>query len=218
MEQIEQLKAMRDAAKARLEAMPDFRLMNSLGSLIDDLEDAFGLKPVADVPAAAVVASEPAPEAVNEEAPAFAVEAAPELQEIIPSEPALETSNEIEAVAHESADGAIAGDPEVAFDSDDLAAAIGQEMSDETLLDAMETVEAVEVVEMVETLEFAPAQTAAAAVEAPLAEANGNSESFHAAETEEDAVSRALDELSADLAEVGGPADTQPSVLTFPNN
>jgi hypothetical protein len=42
MEQIEQLKAMRDAARARIEALPDFRLMTSLSALIDDLEKALG--------------------------------------------------------------------------------------------------------------------------------------------------------------------------------
>ena len=44
MEQIEQLKAMRDAARARIEAMPDHRLMTSLSALIEDLESAFGGK------------------------------------------------------------------------------------------------------------------------------------------------------------------------------
>jgi hypothetical protein len=44
MEQIEQLKAMRDAARARIEAMPDHRLMTSLTALIEDLESAFGAR------------------------------------------------------------------------------------------------------------------------------------------------------------------------------
>jgi hypothetical protein len=38
MEQIKQLKSMRDAAQDRLQANPDFKLKNSLDSLIDDLE------------------------------------------------------------------------------------------------------------------------------------------------------------------------------------
>ena len=38
MEQIEQLKVMRDAAQDRLRANPDFKLKNSLDALIDDLE------------------------------------------------------------------------------------------------------------------------------------------------------------------------------------
>lgn len=38
MEQIEQLKVMRDAAQERLRANPDFKLKNSLDALIDDLE------------------------------------------------------------------------------------------------------------------------------------------------------------------------------------
>ena len=38
MEQIEQLKVMRDAAQERLRANPDFKLKNSLDALIVDLE------------------------------------------------------------------------------------------------------------------------------------------------------------------------------------
>jgi hypothetical protein len=38
MEQIKQLKVMRDAAQDRLRANPDFKLKNSLDALIDDLE------------------------------------------------------------------------------------------------------------------------------------------------------------------------------------
>ncbi len=38
MEQIDQLKSMRDAAQVRLQANPDFKLKNSLDALIDDLE------------------------------------------------------------------------------------------------------------------------------------------------------------------------------------
>lgn len=51
MEQIDQLKSMRDAAKERLEAAikaleqsPDAKLVNSLTALIDDLEESLGLK------------------------------------------------------------------------------------------------------------------------------------------------------------------------------
>ena len=60
MEQVVQLKAMHDAAKARLEASADFRLVSSLGALIDDLEEAFGLKPTAE-PVAEPVPAEAAP-------------------------------------------------------------------------------------------------------------------------------------------------------------
>ncbi|MEZ5872299.1 MAG: hypothetical protein R3D32_10685 [Nitratireductor sp.] len=52
MEQVEQLKAMRDAAKARIEALPDYRLMNSLTTLISELEEAFGLVPAQDAASA----------------------------------------------------------------------------------------------------------------------------------------------------------------------
>ncbi len=51
MEQIDQLKSMRDAAKERLEAAikaleksPDAKLVNSLTALIDDLEESLGLR------------------------------------------------------------------------------------------------------------------------------------------------------------------------------
>lgn len=43
METIEQLKAMRDAAKARIEALPDYKLMTKLSTLIDELEEVFSL-------------------------------------------------------------------------------------------------------------------------------------------------------------------------------
>ena len=43
MEQIAQLKAMRDAAKARLMTSPDWKLMVALDALIPDLEKAFGV-------------------------------------------------------------------------------------------------------------------------------------------------------------------------------
>lgn len=47
MEQIAQLKAMRDAARARLQVMPDWKLMTSLDALIPELEVAFGMTPEA---------------------------------------------------------------------------------------------------------------------------------------------------------------------------
>lgn len=45
MEQIAQLKAMRDAARARLQVLPDWKLMTSLDALIPELEVAFGVAP-----------------------------------------------------------------------------------------------------------------------------------------------------------------------------
>lgn len=64
MEQIDQLKAMRDSAKERLEAAiaaleksPDAKLMNSLTSLIDDLEESLGLKSGKKAPAAKTTAT-----------------------------------------------------------------------------------------------------------------------------------------------------------------
>ncbi|MEC9343657.1 MAG: hypothetical protein VYD64_07395 [Pseudomonadota bacterium] len=41
MEAIEQLKTMRDQAKARIEALPDYKLMTKLTTLIDELEGVF---------------------------------------------------------------------------------------------------------------------------------------------------------------------------------
>ncbi len=41
MEAIEQLKTMRDQAKARIEALPDFKLMTKLTTLIEELEGSF---------------------------------------------------------------------------------------------------------------------------------------------------------------------------------
>lgn len=42
MDSIEQLKTMRDAAKSRIEALPDFKLMVKLTTLIEELEEMFG--------------------------------------------------------------------------------------------------------------------------------------------------------------------------------
>jgi len=58
MEQIEQLKTMRDAALERLQANPDYKLVTSLDALIVDLEASFA--------PAEVVADKAAP--VEEEA------------------------------------------------------------------------------------------------------------------------------------------------------
>lgn len=69
MEQIEQLKKMRDDALARLEASADYKLVNSLGALIEDLEEALGIAPAGDQP------DEDSTEAEEEEsaAPAAAI-------------------------------------------------------------------------------------------------------------------------------------------------
>ena len=50
MEQIKQLKAMRDAARARIAATADYKLMTSLDALITDLEKAFGAADDAPAP------------------------------------------------------------------------------------------------------------------------------------------------------------------------
>lgn len=78
MEQLDQLIAMRDQAKERLEAAlaaieksPDARLVKSLSSLIEDLQDALGIDADADAagaPTEATTAEAPV-EAQAEEAP-----------------------------------------------------------------------------------------------------------------------------------------------------
>ncbi|MCB1450035.1 MAG: hypothetical protein KDJ67_07935 [Nitratireductor sp.] len=112
MEQVEQLKAMRDAAKARIEALPDYRLMSSLTTLINELEEAFGLAPVA----------ENAGEETSEEASASDADdglaAIPEeltdepaIEE--PEEPAMEETVDV-APQEPEPDASDAGDEEIA--------------------------------------------------------------------------------------------------------
>lgn len=51
MEQIRQLKEMRDSALERLQANPDFKLVNSLDQLIGDLEEVVAAAQPAEIPA-----------------------------------------------------------------------------------------------------------------------------------------------------------------------
>jgi hypothetical protein len=175
MEQIEQLKAMRDAARARIEAMPDHRLMTSLSALIEDLESAFGGK---QSPSAAAspehygansAADTQAGEASEETDEPDAVEAQSAFQEPAREEEQPEQVEETVVIV------------ETAPDEDD-------EVID--LLIAPEEIEnliAAEVVSM-----------------------NGSANGA-VAESEEEAVSRALDELSIDLADTLG---SQPAGYT----
>jgi hypothetical protein len=227
MEQIEQLKAMRDAAKARIEALPDFRLMTSLTALIDDLEKALGtgeqsgeagdglsVEPagaennadsaspdsVATASAISVLAvaiAEPTEPEVEPEIVAavpeivpVAVEAAPEVE----SEPEPEPKPEIE---HESA-------------SPSPLVVAAEALSD---LDSLPSEEAIQVLEAVEealtadismqpdeygtdeyeTDEFDPEEQ----LEEPVSYVS----TLGLSESEEEAVNRALAELSVDLDE-----------------
>jgi hypothetical protein len=177
MEQIEQLKAMRDAARARIEAMPDHRLMTSLSALIEDLESAFGGR---QSPSAAArqeeqgansgAAAQPGPQSIVA-GEADAAEAQSAFQE-----PASETSQ--------------------------------PEQVEETVVIVETTPEADdEVIDML----IAPEEIEnliAAEVVSMNGEANG---AAAIAETEEEAVSRALDELSIDLADSLG---SQPAGYT----
>lgn len=215
MEQIEQLKAMRDSAKARLEAMPDYRLMNSLAALIDDLEDAFGLKPAPQpVASAEIAATKPATEAQAEQP--VAEEIASPAQDTAAGEAPLAASDEMPA--------------------NDFADAIENELAGESFVEIAETAETVEgmadggetlVVETVETLELPQEAASASNAHAETnghgeanghAEANGHSNGVDASESEEDAVNRALDELSADLADATATTEPAPGVLNFTAN
>jgi len=80
MEQLDQLKTMRDDAKKRLEEAiaaieksPDAKLVNSLTSLIDDLEESLGLK---NAPAKKTTAAKKADDDVSDSGAAKAVEGA----------------------------------------------------------------------------------------------------------------------------------------------
>jgi hypothetical protein len=63
MDSIEQLKVMRDSARDRIEASPDYKLMTKLTVLIEELEEAFG--PGEAAPAVAEESGEAADEEVD---------------------------------------------------------------------------------------------------------------------------------------------------------
>jgi hypothetical protein len=169
MEQIEQLKAMRDAARARIEAMPDHRLMTSLSALIEDLESAFGGK----------------------HSPAGA---APQADRGEPSRPQAQPEPEADAIdAAETQQAEGAAEEQMPQDAPDVI--------EETVV-VVET--APEAQDDDSDLLIAPEEIEnliAAEVVSMNGEANGASEM---AETEEEAVNRALDELSIDLADTLG--------------
>lgn len=166
MEQIEQLKAMRDAAKARLEATPDFRLMTSLAALIDDLEAAFNGEP----PAASTSTQTRAAETESVEATPAPGHDGNDEQQAEDAAP-VETDHE-EAVVIAETDEEI--DPgQISFDEIEL-----DITPDDLDAEELETVIAAEVLSM-----------------------NGDAVAGSLSETAEEAVNRALDELSIDLAD-----------------
>ncbi|MCU0790386.1 MAG: hypothetical protein MUE79_04950 [Nitratireductor sp.] len=176
MEQIEQLRAMRDAAKARLEATPDHRLMTSLTALIEDLESAFGgpkdSGPAAEqesAPQESAGSSESEP-AESDGETAFAHQAAPEQAGDVAEEEAPEET----VVVMEQVEEIEEIDPgQIDFDQIDL------DISPQEIdADDLETVIAAEVLSM-----------------------NGDAMAGSLSESAEDAVNRALDELSMDLAD-----------------
>ena len=251
MEQIAQLKAMRDAAKARLMASPDWKLMVSLDALIPDLEKAFGIATDAtsedegegsgdEEPAPGSSASgedatgeesaanneEPAPESGDgpaaEEAPDFAavteVEGAlPDAPEPIEADVAAdaeveiveETVSESVTVFGEEPDGSSGG-------GENYAATAGEAgHGDAELSEFPELEEALNgLVSNGHDSEASHTQADVAPVDD---QAQGPAETAFATESEEDAVSRALDELSQDLADATRDETPRPSVFTFRN-
>ncbi|GIL03094.1 MAG: hypothetical protein BroJett030_29930 [Alphaproteobacteria bacterium] len=88
MDSIEQLRAMRDAARERIEALPDYKLMTKLTTLIEELEEIFGVGEAAPA-AGEAVAEEPEEEVDLAPAPAEAqdAEAPAEPLAVAPEEP-----------------------------------------------------------------------------------------------------------------------------------
>ena len=182
MEQIEQLKAMRDAARARIEAMPDHRLMTSLSALIDDLESAFGGKKSssAAAPQQDQAASAGSQDGSMDEADGVGAQAF--------EEPAQQSAQQ--SARHSAMQEAQPADVE------------------ETVVIVETSPEADE--EVIDLL-IAPGEIEnliAAEVVSMNGDANG---SAAIGETEEEAVNRALDELSIDLADSLG---SQPAGFT----
>ena len=192
MEQVEQLKAMRDAAKARIEALPDYRLMTSLTTLIAELEEAFGMAP----------AGETAGEETGEEASASeAEEGLASIPQAEPADPAMiepamiepgmiepamiEPESVAETAAEPEAEEATPAmqEPEEAMEAA-LMSAVDDEIGeiDFSSLEADITGDGLEVGE---------------AQSGTVAEGANNAE-----EDEDEAIRRAMEELEADLESV----------------
>ena len=182
MEQVEQLKAMRDAAKARIEALPDYRLMTSLTTLIAELEEAFGMVP----------AGETADEETGEEASASeAEEGLASIPQAEPEDPGMvepamiEPESVAETTAEPEAEEATPAiqEPEEAMEAA-LMSAVDDEIGeiDFSSLEADITGDGLEVGE---------------AQSGTVAEGANNAE-----EDEDEAIRRAMEELEADLESV----------------
>ena len=192
MEQIEQLKAMRDAARARIEALPDHRLMTSLSALIEDLELAFGGRQTAAPREAA--------------APAAAAHDGNSAHQ----DDAMEEPGQFQAAdfatpyqsAHQSPDQA----------PDQMQAS--RSVFDEPVESEAQPEQVEETVVIIETAEdidaddiellIAPEEIENL-IAAEVVSMNGSANGSHGmAQSEEEAVNRALDELSIDLADTLG--------------
>ena len=173
MEQIAQLRAMRDAAKNRLMASPDWKLMVALDALIPDLEKAFGLSPAEDAGAGDAEETDEEEPALgsadpNAQAPVAPFEVQDRIEENPVGEPEpvedemgleVDLEAELETAIEESI--SVVGEAE---EGSPLAEGAGAAIGEQSLGD-----------DLTAHLEGAPE------------------------ELEEDAVSRALDELSIDL-------------------
>lgn len=186
MEQIKQLRQMRDEAQARIEALPDYRLVTSLDALIADLEEAFG-------------SDEGTGEA--EEEPSSPVSLAADPDDAVEVEEPLEIEPPVEEPAIETNTGVL-GAEESAAESEIPPSA------DEELEAAVE--EAVEDAPPAEDADLVSIfDRGSDPDEADIAkalnfgqQANGSGEDAEATPEDEeaDAISKAIAELDADLA------------------
>lgn len=183
MEQIKQLRQMRDEAQARIEALPDYKLVTSLDVLIADLEEAFGSPD--DSGEAEDEPSEPAA-SVTEVAP-------PEEEETIEAETAArddeaeEESEQSAAAEEEAAESGASAEPEALAEPEEPAAP-------EAAADPVSIFDRIR----------DPAKQADDEPAARFGTNGANGGGDHAEVTPEDeeadAISRAIEELDADLA------------------
>ncbi len=217
MEQIEQLKAMRDAARARIEALPDFRLMTSLSALIDDLEKALGpADPSADAVEAAPMESGDAaavPADTGLAAPAVVASAATVLAETMSEPTAAETETLVVTEVTLVDPAPVLPDlepelepepePEVASSAPLVAAA--EAIADLETMPSEEAIQVLEAVEEALTADISAQPDEYETDEYDTEELVEEPTSFVTAlglsESEEEAVNRALAELSVDLDE-----------------
>jgi hypothetical protein len=217
MEQIEQLKAMRDAARSRIEALPDFRLMTSLSALIDDLEKAIGIaEPSADAVEASPMESGDAaamPAETGVAASAVVVSAATVLVETM-SEPTTAEAEPPVAPDVPLVDSASLlpefepapePEPEPELVSSAPLVAAAEALADLESLPSEEAIQVLEAVEEALTADISAQRDEYDPEEFETEELAEEPTSFVTAlglsESEEEAVNRALAELSVDLDE-----------------